>query len=179
MRNSILRLITILSVILGSANLGIAQGNGYSITIKKGDRKLVLFKDGREVKSYPIALGSAPTGHKLKQGDRKTPEGTYYICRKNPRSQFYLSLGLNYPNKQDAEAAYSSKLISKKQRNRIIRAIERGDCPDWATALGGEIFIHGNGSKPDWTWGCVALDDPEMKELYDRVPVGTRVTIEP
>ncbi|HET6510975.1 MAG TPA: L,D-transpeptidase family protein [Candidatus Kapabacteria bacterium] len=171
----ILRLAILFSSLL-IATSGFAQ---YSIIVKKGDRKLVLYKDGREIKAYPIALGSAPTGHKLAQGDRKTPEGTYYICRKNPRSQFYLSLGLSYPNKQDAEAAYASKLISKKQRNRIIKAIERGDCPDWGTALGGEIFIHGNGSKPDWTWGCVALDDPEMKELYDLVPVGTRVTIEP
>lgn len=155
---------------------GFAQ---YSITVKKGDRQLVLLKDGDTIRRYPIALGSAPRGHKTAQGDRRTPEGVYYICRKNPQSQFYLSLGISYPNQQDAEAAYAAKLISKKQFIRIKRALERGDCPAWDTPLGGEIFMHGNGSRPDWTWGCVALDDPQMRELYDLVPVGTPVTILP
>jgi murein L,D-transpeptidase YafK len=170
-----IRLLLALFLTLAAAD-GFAQ---YSITVKKGDRKLVLFKDGKQVRTYPIALGTAPTGHKLKQGDRKTPEGTYYICRKNPNSQFYLSLGLSYPNKQDAAAGLKSKLINKRQHDQIVRAIDRGDCPPWNTALGGEIFIHGNGSEPDWTWGCVALDDPKMKELYDLVPVGTALTVEP
>jgi murein L,D-transpeptidase YafK len=151
----------------------------YSVVVKKSDRKLILSRDGKEVKTYPIALGSAPTGHKMANGDRKTPEGVYYICRKNPNSQFYLSLGLSYPNKRDADSGLARKLISKRQYRRIVKAIDRGDCPPWDTPLGGEIFIHGNGSKPDWTWGCVALDDPKMKELYDRLSVGDRVVIQP
>jgi murein L,D-transpeptidase YafK len=151
----------------------------YSITVRKAERKLYLLKDGKQVKTYPVALGSAPLGHKRENGDRRTPEGTYYICRKNPKSQFYLSLGLSYPNRQDAADGLKFGLINRKQYKRIIKALDRGDCPPWDTALGGEIFIHGNGSAPDWTWGCVALDDPEIKELYDTVPVGTAVTIEP
>jgi murein L,D-transpeptidase YafK len=151
----------------------------YSIVVKKAERKLYLYDRNEIKKVYPIALGTVPIGPKQRQGDRKTPEGRYYICRKNPRSQFYLSLGLSYPNKQDVASALKAKLINKRQRDRIIRAIDRCDCPPWDTPLGGEIFIHGNGSKPDWTWGCVALDDPEAKELYELLPVGTKVTISP
>jgi murein L,D-transpeptidase YafK len=169
-----IRLILVLFLTFAAAS-GFAQ---YSIVVKKSERKLILSKEGKLVKTYPIALGSAPIGHKARQGDRKTPEGTYYICRKNPRSQFYLSLGLSYPNKQDAAEGLKARLINRRQYNRILRAIDRGECPPWDTALGGEIFIHGNGSKPDWTWGCVALDDPEIKELYELVPVGTPVMIE-
>ncbi len=86
---------------------------------------------------------------------------------------------MSFPNKQDADAGLKSKLINRRQYNRIVRAIDRGDCPPWDTPLGGEIFIHGNGSASDWTWGCVALDDPQIKELYDLLHVGTQVTIEP
>lgn len=151
----------------------------YSIVVRKAEHKLYLYEGGELRKTYPIALGTSPAGHKTRQGDRKTPEGTYYICRKNPRSQFYLSLGLSYPNRQDAAEGLKAKLINKRQHDRILRALGRGDCPPWDTALGGEIFIHGNGSSPDWTWGCVALDDPQMKELYDLLPLGTEVVIEP
>jgi murein L,D-transpeptidase YafK len=168
--------ITLICLTLLLASNCLAQ---YSITVKKSERKLILFKDGKEVKTYPMALGSSPTGHKMANGDRKTPEGEYSICRKNPKSQFYLSLGLNYPNRQDAAQGVRSGLISRKQYRNIIRALDLGDCPPWDTSLGGEIFIHGNGSKTDWTWGCVALDDPQMKELYELVPVGTKVTISP
>ncbi|HET6510674.1 MAG TPA: L,D-transpeptidase family protein [Candidatus Kapabacteria bacterium] len=151
----------------------------HSVIVKKAERKLHLYTNGKLEKTYAIALGTTPVGHKMKQGDRKTPEGTYYICRKNPRSQFYLSLGLSYPNKLDADSGYASGLITKRERDKIKRAIDRGDCPPWDTAIGGEIFIHGNGSTPDWTWGCVALDDTMIKELYDLLPVGTEVRIEP
>jgi murein L,D-transpeptidase YafK len=151
----------------------------YSVVIKKAERKLYLYEEKKLKKTYPIALGTTPKGAKAKEGDRKTPEGSYYICRKNPKSQFYLSLGLSYPNKADAARGLKAKLINKRQHDRIVRAIDRGECPPWDTELGGEVFIHGNGSKPDWTWGCVAMDDPQIKELYDLLDVGTKVTIDP
>jgi lipoprotein-anchoring transpeptidase ErfK/SrfK len=69
-------------------------------------------------------------------------------------------------------------LITRTQYQRIIDALKRKRQPPQYTRLGGEIFIHGNGSHSDWTWGCVALDDKDMRELFDAVPVGTPVTIE-
>jgi L,D-peptidoglycan transpeptidase YkuD (ErfK/YbiS/YcfS/YnhG family) len=60
-----------------------------------------------------------------------------------------------------------------------MSALERRERPPWNTPLGGEIFIHGNGSQSDWTWGCVALDNEDMKELFDAIPKGTNVVIEP
>ena len=147
--------------------------------IDKSERTLKLYAKDTLYKTYRIGLGLKPIGTKEKQGDYKTPEGTYCICRKNPNSNFYKSLGLSYPNKQDAERGLRAGLITRRERDRIIRAIDRGECPPWNTRLGGEIFIHGNGSQTDWTWGCVALEDPQMKELYDLLPVGTRVIIQP
>ena len=103
----------------------------------------------------------------------------YAVCRKNPASAFYLSLGLTYPNAEDAERGLAAGLISRTQQRSIRDAIARGGCPPWNTALGGEIFIHGRGSGSDWTWGCIALDDADVKELYRLVPVGTPVRIYP
>ena len=73
----------------------------------------------------------------------------------------------------------SDKLISKAQHDQIARAIRDGTCPPWNTGLGGEVFIHGNGSSSDWTLGCVALDNENMKELFAVIPKGTPVKIKP
>ena len=70
-------------------------------------------------------------------------------------------------------------LITRAQHRGIVEAARRGACPPWDTQLGGEIFIHGRGSSSDWTWGCVALDDGDVRELYARIPVGTPVLVEP
>jgi murein L,D-transpeptidase YafK len=156
-----------------------AQLTRPKVTIDKSERRLELYARDTLYKSYRIGLGLNPGGTKEKQGDYRTPEGTYYICRKNPNSSFYLSLGLSYPNKQDAERGLRAGLITRRECDRIIRAIQRRECPPWNTKLGGEIFIHGHGSQSDWTWGCVALDNPEMKELYDLLPLGTEVEIRP
>lgn len=149
------------------------------IQVFKAKRQLELRAEGRIVRTYRIGLGSQPSGAKRRQGDRRTPEGTYFICNKNPRSQFYLSLQVNYPNEDDADRGLADGLITPLQHERIVRASERRKIPPAETRLGGEIFIHGNGSGSDWTWGCIALDDSEMKELFDAIAVGTPVTIFP
>lgn len=149
------------------------------IQVFKAKRQLELRADGRVVRTYRIGLGLKPTGHKQRQGDRRTPEGKYFICNKNPRSQFYLSLQINYPNEEDADRGLADGLITTAQHERILRASRRKGIPPAETRLGGEIFLHGHGSETDWTWGCIALDDPEIKELYDAVPVGTPVSIFP
>lgn len=149
------------------------------IEIYKADRKLLLYSGDELVRSYPVGLGFEPIAAKVRQGDGATPEGDYVVCVKNPQSRYYLSLGINYPNSRDAARGLKSKLISKAQHDAIVRADERGVCPAWNTRLGGEIFIHGRGSGADWTLGCVALDDPAMKEVFTAVGVGAPVSIRP
>ena len=149
------------------------------IIVKKADRKLEVFDGEKLIKTYRVGLGFAPVGDKEKQGDGKTPEGDFYIFTKNPKSSYYLSLGVSYPSVDDAERGLRDKLISKNEHDQIVTAIKNKKTPPQKTKLGGEIYIHGNGSKTDWTLGCVALEDAEMKELFDAIPIGTNVQIEP
>ena len=149
------------------------------VVVSKGARRLELYSGGRVVRTYRVALGQSPVEDKERQGDYRTPEGDFYVCVKNAKSKFYLSLGLSYPNREDAERGLRDHLITRAEHARIARAIERGLRPPWDTALGGEIFIHGGGSSSDWTWGCVALDDADVKELFDAVPLKTPVRITP
>jgi murein L,D-transpeptidase YafK len=149
------------------------------IHVFKARRQLELISGGRVVRTYRIGLGSSPVGPKRRQGDRRTPEGRYFICIKNPRSQYYLSLQINYPNEQDAVEGLADGALTAAQHDRIVQASRRRGIPPAETRLGGEIFIHGRGSGSDWTWGCIALDDPEMKELFDAIPIGAPVVIGP
>jgi len=147
------------------------------IVVSKSNRTLQLYSAGRIVRTYRVALGLSPVEDKVRARDRRTPEGDFYIYIKNPHSQFYLSLGISYPNQQHAERGLRDGLINRNQYQQIIAAVQRKRAPLQNTQLGGEIFIHGNGSQGDWTWGCVALDDKDIRELFDVVPVGTPVTI--
>jgi murein L,D-transpeptidase YafK len=148
------------------------------IVISKTRRRLMLYSNNKLVRAYRVGLGTSPVDDKIKEGDRRTPEGEFYIFTKNHKSAFYLSLGLSYPNAEDAERGLRNGLINRRQYTQIIDAIRRRVAPPQKTALGGEIYIHGNGSQSDWTLGCVALDDNEMRELFDAVPVKTTVVIE-
>jgi murein L,D-transpeptidase YafK len=149
------------------------------IVVTKSKRRLELYSDGPLVRTYKVGLGLNPVPDKTRQGDRATPEGEFYIFTKNDKSAFYLSLGISYPNVEDAERGLRDKLISQAQHDAIVRAIKRKATPPQNTALGGDIYIHGNGANSDWTWGCVALENEDVKELFDAVPVGTPVTIRP
>lgn len=172
-----LLLLSFLSTVLSGVPL-LAEDDHVRIEIHKADRELILTL-GEETHRYPIGLGFEPVADKTRQGDGATPQGEYFVCIKNPYSRYHLSLGINYPNAEDAERGLKDGLISKSQHDAIVRAQERGVCPPWNTRLGGEIFIHGNGSSADWTLGCVALDDDDMDELFAAVVVGARVVIKP
>lgn len=148
------------------------------IVVAKTRRRLMLYSNKKLVRLYRVGLGTSPVDDKVKEGDRRTPEGDFFVFTKNHKSKFYLSLGLSYPNAEDAERGLRDGLINQQQYNQIVHAIRRKVAPPQKTALGGEIYIHGNGSQTDWTWGCVALDDKDMGELFDAVPVKTRVVIE-
>lgn len=128
------------------------------VRVFKGKRKMYLMHGSRTLKVYDFELGFQPKGHKTQVGDGRTPEGRYIIDRKNPRSKYYLSLGISYPNRAD-----------------IVQARARGVDP------GGDIFIHGTPSRvlgdDDWTAGCIAVTNEEIIEIYSMVNVGTVVTI--
>ncbi|SRR6266404_4131996 len=144
----------------------------------KNKRILRLYSGGKLAREYRAGLGSSPVEDKIKAGDRRTPEGEFYICRKNAQSKFYLSLEISYPNKRHADRGLRDGLISRSQYSQIVTALKQTRVPLQNTHLGGELFIHGNGSSSDWTWGCVALEDKDIRELFDAIPVGTPVTIE-
>lgn len=138
-----------------------------SIVVRKAARTLQLIgPDGKVVRTYKVALGSTPRGHKQQQGDGKTPEGRYRISGRNPNSRFHLSLRISYPNAED-----------RRQARR------RGVSP------GGDIMIHGlpNGRgwigpahrRADWTNGCIAVTDREIEEIWRVVPVGTPIELRP
>lgn len=148
------------------------------IFISKSRRELTLYEGGRAARVYRVGLGLNPVDDKTRAGDYCTPEGEFYIFTKNPQSAFYLSLGISYPNAEDAERGLRDRLITKAQHRRIVDAIRRRETPPQNTRLGGLIYIHGHGAGSDWTWGCVALEDKDMKELFDATPVGTPVVIE-
>jgi murein L,D-transpeptidase YafK len=149
------------------------------IVVKKGRRELLLYSHDKLVRTYHVGLGLSPVGDKVRAGDRRTPEGDFYIFVKNDKSAFYLSLGLSYPNVPHAERGLRDSLINHSQYDAIIRALKARKTPPQNTRLGGDIYIHGNGSQSDWTWGCVALENEDIRELFDAVTVGTPVTIQP
>ncbi len=98
---------------------------------------------------------------------------------KNDKSAFYLSLGLSYPNAAHAERGLRDGLITRLQYETMMRALRAKKGPPQNTRLGGDIYIHGNGAQTDWTWGCVALSNEDIRELFDAVNLGTPVTIQP
>lgn len=159
----------------------------YRVVVKKAARQLFVYRtvNGKEQlhKTFMMALGFNPVGHKQQQGDGRTPEGDYYLTHRNAMSKFYLSLGVSYPNAQDAAAGLKKKLITQAEHDAIVSAIRAQAKPPQNTKLGGDIFFHGgghgSGKQSDWTWGCVALDDAEIKELFNLLPLKTPIKIEP
>ena len=117
----------------------------------------------------------APSGS---DGTVTVPLDQTYIFTKNDKSAFYLSLGISYPNAEDAERGLRDGLITKSQYAAIIQANKSKTTPLQNTKLGGDIYIHGRGASSDWTWGCVALEDDNVREVFNSVPVGTPVRIE-
>jgi murein L,D-transpeptidase YafK len=139
-----------------------------SIIVKKADRKLYLLKNGKVVKEYNIQIGRNPKGPKQFEGDGRTPEGKYFISHKNANSQYYLSLLISYPTKEQREFAYS-----------------------YDRSPGGSVMIHGlpnedsyaarrkKANDDKWTEGCIAVTDVEVREIYSMVDVGTPIDIRP
>ncbi|MDI1242174.1 MAG: L,D-transpeptidase family protein [bacterium] len=149
------------------------------LVISKSKRTLEVFDGDTKIKSYKMVLGFDPKGGKEIEGDGRTPEGDFYVFTKNPESRFHLSLGVSYPGKEDVERGLNAGLISQTEHDEIIAAIVEQRIPLQKTKLGGEIYIHGGGTASDWTDGCVALDNDQMTELFNAIPIGAKVTILP
>ncbi len=156
-----------------------------TIRVIKSRSTLYLFDGTKLIKTYCCITGSN-SGDKQREGDRKTPEGRFHIVFKNPHSKFHLSLGLDYPNMEDANRGLAQGLLSIENYNQLIHDLKNSDMSDetvqnrvWKTPLGGEIFIHGCAEGRSSTAGCVALSNPDMTELYALCPLGTDVEIIP
>jgi murein L,D-transpeptidase YafK len=161
-------LFAVLALLLIHAHATFAGGQVARVLVTKADRSLYLFdSEGNMMRSFKVSLGFNPVGQKQEEGDGRTPEGRYFIDKRNERSDYFLSLHLTYPNPQDVD-----------------RAKKRGKSP------GGGLFIHGQpngkewqtwkyGNAHDWTFGCIAVEDREMREIWNLVPDGTPVVIVP
>ncbi|ROU03092.1 L,D-transpeptidase family protein [Histidinibacterium lentulum] len=161
-----LRVLIILALFLGVASCSNSKFRTYNgpevtqINVYKSSRTMQLMHHNRVLETFEFELGFAPTGHKLFEGDGRTPEGYYFIDRRNPNSEFHLSLGISYPDAED-----------------LARALEMELDP------GGDIFIHGTPrmfqGKADWTAGCIAVSNRDMEKIYAMVQTGTRIAIYP
>ncbi len=159
----------------------------YDIEVNKKKRVLTVREGDRVRATFPIALGRGGPGDKRKLGDRKTPVGTYRIVGVDTGTAFDTFLRLNYPNVKDAFYGLKSRLISRREFDRIVAALRNNQVPPQNTRLGGAIGIHGLGeetpekvhiqNKLDWTQGCIALRNHDLHELRSFVEVGTRVVI--
>lgn len=136
------------------------------VLVQKSERKLQLLRNGAVLREYKIALGLRPEGHKEYEGDFRTPEGQYRLSRRNPNSEFFLSIQIDYPNDRD-----------------VLRARRHGQRP------GGAIMIHGQPNMPrkprdyysnvDWTEGCIAVSNSDMVEIWLMTPPDTPIEIKP
>lgn len=158
-----------------------------SLIIYKSRHEMRLYRGDKVVKVYRIFLGSNPIGHKLQQGDNKTPEGTYHVVDKQVSEKFHRFIGIDYPNAHDAELAFRQGRIASRDKSRIKHAVLQGIRPPADTILGGHLGIHGIGTDEkfklrliedmDWTNGCIAVTNAEIRELYEKLPLGTVVRI--
>jgi murein L,D-transpeptidase YafK len=136
------------------------------VLVEKAGRRLTLLHKGTTLKTYRVALGRAPVGAKEREGDQRTPEGSYRIDFHKQDSDYHLALHISYPEQHD-----------------IDRAAAEG------FSAGSDIMIHGlpNGRgwigrfhrRKDWTAGCIAVTDCEIEEIWRAVPDGTPIEIRP
>src|SRR5690554_1533739 len=146
---------------------GLAQALEITqVVVNKAERRLHLLSGDQKVRSYRISLGGNPVGHKLYEGDSRTPEGDYTLDWRNPESDFYKSIHISYPSPRDRELAEA-----------------------WGLNPGGSIMIHGLPNEAgdlafayaglDWTEGCIAVNNEDMDEIWTLVPDGTPIRIHP
>ncbi len=134
------------------------------VLVLKSERKLLLMKGNEVLKTYTVSLGANPVGFKVREGDHKTPEGSYVLDRHNSHSLYHKSIHISYPNTDD-----------------VVRARKLG------VPTGGDLFIHGlpndyegpTQELGDWTEGCIAVTNAEIEEIWRVVADGTPIEIKP
>ena len=149
------------------------------IVIGKAARVLVLYDGDRMLLQARIALGREPVGAKRREGDGRTPEGLYSLCLEKERGKYGLSLGLSYPNAEDAQAAFANGIIDASVLRAIVDAANDRRRPPWGTLLGGEIYLHEGPTDQDWTQGCIALAPKDMAMLWQCRQAIESVVIQP
>lgn len=180
-------LVAVLVLLVPFGEFSAAPDDRLSLTVYKSRREMHLYRGQEIVGVYRVFLGSSPVGHKLTRGDNKTPEGHYRVVDKKASENFHRFIGIDYPNAHDAELAFRQGRITSAQKNRIKRAVLEGIRPPANTILGGHLGIHGVGTDEkfklgligdmDWTNGCIAVTNAEIRELYEQLPIGTLVRI--
>ena len=136
------------------------------VVVDKSERKLFLYKEDRVLREFEIALGLAPNGPKMREGDFRTPEGNYFLTNRRVNSDFFMAIQVSYPNNAD-----------------IARARAQG------VSAGSLIMIHGLPVEPkksakfyeknDWTNGCIAVSNAAMVDIWQMTKPNTPITILP
>ena len=153
-----------------SAQADIATASSYPVVdlirVYKKERKLEVLSSGRVLRSFSVALGKDPIGHKVREGDGRTPEGKYLLDFRKADSAFYKAFHISYPNAQDTAQARARQV-----------------------SPGGQIMVHGqkNGfgwlspimQRFDWTNGCIGLSNEDMDVLWSLLKDGTPIEIFP
>jgi murein L,D-transpeptidase YafK len=156
--NRLLPLVLAISLVQG--------GQADRIVVNKARREMLLLRDGGVLKTYRVALGKHPVGPKIQEGDMRTPEGMYRIDGRYAKSQFHMALHISYPNAPDRERA--RRLGVKPGSDILIHGLPNGQGSIGKAHL-----------QSDWTWGCIAVTDEEIEEIWRLVPNGTVVEIRP
>lgn len=141
-------------------------GKADKIVVEKHARRMTLKRAGFPLKIYDISLGRQSVGKKTEEGDYKTPEGVYFIDRRNSSSRFYKSLHISYPNESDIKQARAKGL--SPGRDIMVHGLPR------VLSFLGRLHLY-----YDWTAGCIAVTNEEMDEIWEAVPDGTAIEILP
>lgn len=162
-------MLTLIGLVLAatfSASVSAAEDFADRVVVSKSERKLFLYKDDRVLREFEIALGLAPNGPKMREGDFRTPEGNYFLTNRRVNSDFFMAIQVSYPNSAD-----------------IARARAQG------VSAGSLIMIHGLPVEPkksakfyatnDWTNGCIAVSNAAMVDIWQLTKPNTPITILP
>lgn len=168
LRNTLPAILLLALSLAGHSALAAAGARATLIVVDKSEHLMRVYAGDKQIATYRVGFGTSPVGHKQQEGDRRTPEGRYMLDYRNPKSTFFKSIHISYPNAADKANARRLKV-----------------------SPGGNIMIHGQANdpvlraaidrhpSPDWTWGCISMKDEDMQRLWDTVPIPTPIHIQP
>jgi len=165
--------------VYSTAELGGLVVRSPRVVVIKKSRLLYLYDGEDLVRTYRINIGQHAQGGKVRDGDMRTPIGRFHIVTSNPDSPYHRFLGIDYPNERAVVSGLSLGLITEGEAEALRTALAEGRCPDWSTALGGGIGLHGGRIGPGSTAGCVAVSDSDIETLYHVLRLGDPVEIWP